>query len=53
MEKDFWESKTVWGFVGFSLFGILNVFYPNPWFASATVASLGWAGFGFRDAIDY
>jgi len=52
MEKYWYESKTVWGFVGFTVFGIMNIFYPNPLFQTGIVTSLGWAGYGFRDNQD-
>lgn len=50
MEKTWYESKTVWGFLGFSVFGIWNTLSPNPALVSLVLASLGWAGYGFRDS---
>lgn len=52
MKKNWYESKAVWGFTGFAVFGILNVFFPNPAFEALIVAALGWAGYGVRDALN-
>lgn len=51
MKKSIFQSKTVIGFIGFALFGILNIYYPNTELTALTLASLGWAGYGFRDAM--
>lgn len=51
MNKTFYQSKTIWGFIGFSVFGILNIFYPSDMLSTLIIASLGWAGYGFRDAM--
>lgn len=51
MQKNWYQSKAVWGSLGFGLFGILNVFFPSDIFTTITLAALAWSGYGFRDAL--
>ena len=50
-DKLAFQSKTVWGFLGFGVFGVLNTFIPAPYWTALIVTSLGWAGYGLRDAL--
>ena len=51
MKKFWWQSKSIQGVVGFVAFSLMNTFFPDPMYQSAAVAALGWAGYGFRDAL--
>ena len=51
MKKYWYESKTVWGMLGFTAFGLLNQFWPSEAFVALITLSLGWAGYGIRDAL--
>ena len=51
MEKKWYESKTVWGIIGFTVFGLLNQFWPNEAFLALITLFLGWAGYGIRDSL--
>ena len=51
MKKDWYTSKTVWGIGGFAVFSIVNMFYPSELAAVLIIASLGWAGYGLRAAL--
>jgi len=37
--------------IGFTVFGILDLFFPNVAFDTLILISLGWAGYGIRDAL--
>ena len=51
MEKQWYKSKTLWGILGFTITGILNIFFPSPALTTLNVLFLGWTGYGVRDSI--
>lgn len=52
MKKDWYTSKTVWGIAGFATFSIANMFWASELLAVLIIASLGWAGYGLRSALE-
>ena len=51
MKKRWFQSKTVWGMILFTVFGLSNLFYPDKMWDALILLALGWSGYGLRDAL--
>ena len=52
IEKEWYEQKSVWGFVGMGIFGALNVIWPSDVLMTLFVLSTGWAGVGVATKLE-